>query len=213
MHKKSLKYQFPSVDQANEDGLLAIGGDLSAGRLLYAYNHGIFPWYDASQPILWWSPDPRMVLFPKKLKVSKSMKQLLKKETFKVTYNIAFKEVAANCATIKREDQDGTWITSEMQEAYSKLHTLGSVLSVEVWLEGGLVGGLYGVYLKEKKIFCGESMFSKVSNASKYGFIKLVEKLKEEGVKLIDCQVYTPHLESLGAEEISREEFLKFLKS
>lgn len=203
---------FPPVEQANEDGLLAIGGELSVKRLLDAYNHGIFPWYDDSQPVIWWSPDPRMVLFPEKLRISGSMRQLLKKEKFQVTFDENFESVINNCAKIKRDGQQGTWITGEMMDAYIELHSLGFARSVEVWQEDQLVGGLYGIYLKEKKIFCGESMFALVSNASKFGFIKMVEKLKLEGVKIIDCQVYTKHLESLGAEEISREEFIKYLK-
>lgn len=209
----STPYQnFPSVEFANPDGLLAMGGDLSVERLLDAYNHGIFPWYDASEPILWWSPDPRMVLFPEDLKVSKSMKQLLKKEAFRVTYNQDFLGVIESCAAIKRDGQNGTWITQEIKDAYLKLHYLGIVQSVEVWQEGQLVGGLYGIYLKDKKIFCGESMFAKVSNASKYGFITYVRKLRKAGVKLIDCQIYTDHLSSLGAVEIPRKEFLDYLK-
>lgn len=203
---------FPSVEEASEEGLLAVGGGLSPQRLLDAYSRGIFPWYDSSQPVLWWSPDPRMVLFPENLKISGSMKQLLKKEVFKVTFDKAFSEVVDHCANIKRDGQNGTWITPEMKQAYLQLHELGVARSVEVWQGEELVGGLYGIYLKEKKIFCGESMFAKVSNASKYGFIHLVQKLQEEDLKIIDCQIYTPHLESLGAEEISRTEFLKFLK-
>lgn len=203
---------FPSVEEASEEGLLAVGGGLSPQRLLDAYSRGIFPWYDSSQPVLWWSPDPRMVLFPENLKISGSMKQLLKKEVFKVTFDKAFSEVVDHCANIKRDGQNGTWITPEMKQAYLQLHELGVARSVEVWQGEELVGGLYGIYLKEKKIFCGESMFAKVSNASKYGFIHLVQKLQEEDLRIIDCQIYTPHLESLGAEEISRTEFLKFLK-
>ncbi|WP_261376886.1 leucyl/phenylalanyl-tRNA--protein transferase [Gillisia sp. Hel_I_86] len=189
-----------------------MGGDLSVERLLDAYNNGIFPWYDESEPILWWSPNPRMVLFPENLKVSKSMWQLLKKEAFQVTYNQDFIAVIENCAAIKRDGQNGTWITQEIKDAYLDLHHLGIVQSVEVWQKDELVGGLYGIYLKEKKIFCGESMFAKVSNASKYGFIKYVRKLKVEGVSLIDCQIYTEHLNSLGAAEIPRNEFLKYLE-
>jgi leucyl/phenylalanyl-tRNA--protein transferase len=207
------KYQkFPQIDMADEDGLLAIGGELSVERLIDAYNQGIFPWYDASQPVLWWSPDPRMVLFPEKLRVSKSMKKLFRDKTFEVTFNTDFKSVIENCANIWREGQDGTWITEEIQKAYLDLHRLGIAHSVEVWDGKKLVGGLYGIYLEDKKVFCGESMFATASNASKYGFIKLVEKLRAQGVKLIDCQIYTPHLESLGAEEISRKEFLEFLR-
>ena len=212
MNSSTPYQQFPPVENANPDGLLAIGGDLSVNRLLDAYNHGIFPWYDTSEPILWWSPDPRMVLFPEDLKVSKSMKQMLKKEVFQVTFNQDFAAVIEQCALIKRNGQNGTWITQEIKEAYLKLHHLGVVQSVEVWQNNELVGGLYGIYLKEKKMFCGESMFAKVSNASKYGFITYVRKLKAEGVCLIDCQIFTPHLESLGAGEISRKEFLDYLK-
>jgi len=200
------------VEFANPDGLLAMGGDLSVERLLDAYNHGIFPWYDASEPILWWSPDPRMVLFPENLKVSKSMRKLLKKEVFQVTYNRDFNGVIENCAVIKRAGQNGTWITQEIKDAYLKLHHMGIVQSVEVWQNSELVGGLYGIYLKEKNIFCGESMFAKVSNASKYGFITYVRKLKTEGVSLIDCQIYTEHLNSLGASEIPRKDFLTYLE-
>ncbi|GAA4273462.1 leucyl/phenylalanyl-tRNA--protein transferase [Aquimarina gracilis] len=204
--------QFPPADHADIDGLLAIGGDLSVNRLLEAYNNGVFPWYSSDQPILWFSPNPRMVLFPEELKISKSMRQLIRKEQFEVTFNKDFEKVIDNCATIKRTDQEGTWITNEMQMAYAELHKLGYVISVEVWEKEELVGGLYGVWLADKKVFCGESMFSRVSNASKYGFIKLVEWLIQKQVKLIDCQVYTEHLASLGAREIPREEFLKFLK-
>lgn len=203
---------FPPVNYADEQGLLAVGGELNVKSLIAAYSQGIFPWYDDSQPVLWWSPDPRMVLFPNRLKVSKSMKQLLKKDAFKITYNEDFARVLEHCANIVRPDQDGTWITEEIKAQYQKLHELNIAQSVEVWLDGKLVGGLYGIYLRDKKVFCGESMFAKVSNASKFGFIKLVEKLRKEGIKLIDCQIYTDHLASLGAEEIPRKEFLKFLK-
>ncbi len=203
---------FPPVSEANNDGLLAIGGDLSVPRLLEAYHHGIFPWYDEDQPILWFSPDPRMILFPNELKISKSMKQLLRRNTFSVTFNKDFENVIDNCASIDRVDQLGTWITPDMKKAYTTLHKMGYATSVEVWKDSELVGGLYGVWLKDKNVFCGESMFSKVSNASKYGFVKLVEFLKENEVKLIDCQVHTNHLESLGAKEIPRDDFMKFLK-
>ena len=202
---KELK--FPDVSQASTEGLLAIGGDLSPERLLLAYSSGIFPWYDNDQPILWWSPDPRFVLFPEKLKVSKSMKQLLKKEVFKVTYNSCFENVIRECSKIKRDGQQGTWITQEMVEAYTQLHKLGYATSIEVWKDNVLVGGLYGVDLGNG-IFCGESMFAKVSNASKYGFISFIINTN---FKLIDCQVYTEHLASFGAEEIDREVFLSYL--
>ena len=211
MPKNTSPYQFPDPNLANAEGLLAVGGDLHAERLILAYQNGIFPWYNPSEPILWWSPDPRMVLFPEKLKVSKSMKKLFKNETFRVTTNQNFEAVIQQCAVIPRARQDGTWITNEMIDAYLKLHKLGIAQSVEVWQEDKLVGGLYGIYLKEQKVFCGESMFTKVSNASKYGFIWWVKSLQEKGVRLVDCQIYTKHLASLGAEEISREAFLSYL--
>lgn len=204
--------QFPSTTLADTNGLLAIGGDLSVDRLLEAYHNGIFPWYDEDQPILWYSPDPRMVLFPSELRVSKSMRQLIRKNKFEVTFNKDFESVVQHCATIKRSEQEGTWITNDMQKAYKKLHELGYAISVEVWQESVLVGGLYGILLRDKKVFCGESMFSKTSNASKYGFITLVEWLIPKGIQLIDCQVYTDHLASLGAREITRAAFIKYLR-
>ena len=207
-----LNENFPPVDTATKDGILAIGGDLSVERLLLAYNNGIFPWYEKYEPIIWWSPDPRMVLFPEKLKVSRSMQRLFRKKAFDVTFNQAFESVIKNCANIKREGQGGTWITGEIIDAYTNLHKLGIAHSVEVWQSGKLVGGVYGILLQEKKMFCGESMFSKVSNASKYGFITLIERLKAIDVKLLDCQVHTNHLQSLGAEEIPRKEFLRYLE-
>ena len=200
---------FPPVNLASPEGILAFGGDLSIERLILAYKSGIFPWYNEGEPIIWYSPDLRMVLFPNRLKVSKSMRNLIRKETFKVTFNTCFKEVISNCKTIYRKEQGGTWITEEMQQAYLKLHELGIAKSVEVWLDNELVGGLYGIDLGT--VFCGESMFSKISNASKIAFIFLVEKLIKENYKLLDCQVYNRHLESLGAEEIKRKEFLKYL--
>lgn len=205
----SEKLIFPSVDLANSEGLLAVGGDLSSERLLLAYGNGIFPWYNEGDPILWWSPNPRMVLFPNELYVSKSMQKLLEKEAFRVTYNTCFGEVIRNCAKIKRLGQEGTWINSEIIQAYQILHEMGIAQSVEVWQDEALVGGLYGVWVG--KVFCGESMFSLVSNASKYGFITFVKTFSE--IKLIDCQVYSEHLASLGGREISRTEFLKILKN
>lgn len=199
--------EFPNVETATEDGLLAIGGDLSVERLLLAYKKGIFPWFEIDQPILWWSPDPRFVLYPDELKVSKSMRKLFRQNKFKVTYNQAFNEVIQQCALISRKDQEGTWITEHMMRAYSKLHELGFAQSVEVWESDQLVGGLYGIDLKNG-IFCGESMFAKVSNASKYGFISFIQQSK---YKLIDCQIHTEHLESLGAKNISRLKFIKLL--
>ncbi|MDX2305476.1 MAG: leucyl/phenylalanyl-tRNA--protein transferase [Microscillaceae bacterium] len=202
---------FPPVEMANEHGILAIGGDLSVSRLLLAYQSGIFPWFSPGEPILWWAPDPRFVLYPEKLYVSKSMRQLFKKQPFEVTLDQSFQKVIANCRQIPRKAQDGTWITEDMQEAYKDLHGLGYAHSVEVWQENELVGGLYGVSLG--RCFFGESMFAKVSNASKYGFIFLVEKLREYQFQLIDCQVYTDHLGSLGAELIPRTQFMEELES
>lgn len=204
---------FPNPEQATGDGLLAIGGKLSKEQLLLAYNSGIFPWFEDGQPVLWWSPDPRMVLFPEKFRVSKSLRKTLRSEKFKITWNKNFEDVISNCATVLRNGQAGTWITQEMQDAYIELHQAGHAVSVEVWEDNKLVGGLYGINLPHKKIFCGESMFSLVSDASKVAFYHLSEYLKSENYKLIDCQIYNPHLESLGAEEIPRQEFLKLLKA
>ncbi len=199
---------FPPVHLAQPDGLLAVGGDLSTQRLLLAYRNGIFPWYEGEY-ILWWCPDPRFILFPSELKVSKSMKQLFNKEQFIFTINKAFTDVIGNCKTISRREQESTWITNEVKDAFIHLHQLGFAHSAEVWLNDELVGGLYGVRLGN--IFFGESMFSKQSNASKYAFIKYVEYLKGENVVMIDCQVYTEHLESLGARMISRKEFIEIV--
>jgi leucyl/phenylalanyl-tRNA--protein transferase len=197
---------FPPVELAEPEGLLAIGGDLSPERLILAYRSGIFPWYEGKQ-ILWWSPDPRFVLFPNELQVSKSMKALIKKETFQFTTNKSFEQVINQCKKVKREGQRGTWITNDMLEAYQLLHQKGIAQSAEAWQEGELVGGLYGIRMG--KLFFGESMFSTSSNASKFAFIKYVEQLAAEGVVLIDCQVHTSHLESLGARMISRQRFLE----
>ncbi len=202
---------FPLVHEASADGLLAYGGDLSPERLLLAYQNGIFPWFEDRQPILWWSPNPRMVLYLEELIISKSMRNVINRKTFEITFNQNFREVISNCQNINREGQYGTWITNDMIEAYCKLHELGIAKSVEVWQEGVLVGGLYGVDLGH--IFCGESMFSKVSNASKTAFISLVAQLKNEGYRLLDCQVYNDHLASLGCREIQREVFLNILKA
>lgn len=199
---------FPPVAGAMEDGLLAIGGDLRTERLLLAYRKGIFPWYEGEIP-LWWSPDPRFVLFPDELKVSKSMQKLLAKEAFQFTVDAAFEQVIGHCRHIARRGQTGTWITDEVEKAYINLQRLGYAHSAEAWMNGRLVGGLYGVRLG--RIFFGESMFSLVSNASKFAFISYVRRLHEEEVQLIDCQVYTEHLESLGARMIPRDEFLLLL--
>ena len=200
---------FPNVSQTHSSGIIALGGDLSIERLQLAYKSGIFPWFEDGEPITWWSPNPRMVLFLDELIVSKSMRNILNRNSFKVTFNESFRAVISNCQKIKRDGQNGTWITNDMIEAYCKLHEVGVAKSVEVWLEGELVGGLYGVDLGH--VFCGESMFSKVSNASKSAFIALVRHLQKENYKLLDCQVYNEHLESLGCREIEREEFMKFL--
>ncbi len=203
------KLIFPPVTLADENGLLAVGGDLSPERLLLAYKSGIFPWFNPGEPIIWYSPDPRMILYPSQLKVSKSMRKILDNGNFKVTYNQNFKQVIANCKNIKRKDALGTWITDEMEQAYIQLHNLGIAKSVEVWQNNELIGGLYGIDLGT--VFCGESMFSKISNASKIAFYHLVQKLEVENYKLIDCQVYNPFLASLGAVEIERDVFIKLL--
>ncbi len=200
---------FPPVELAEPDGLLAMGGDLSTERLLLAYRNGIFPWYEGEIP-LWWCPNPRFVLFPAEMKVSKSMQQLLKKNIFSFSINKDFRSVIESCKSVKRKGQPGTWITEEVEKAFANLHEKGYAHSAEVWLDGELVGGLYG--LRMGKIFFGESMFSKASNASKYAFIKYIQHLQSEGVQLVDCQVYTQHLESLGARMIERSQFIKLLK-
>lgn len=201
---------FPPAEQANRDGLLAAGGDLSTERLILAYQQGIFPWFNKDSLILWWCPDPRMVLFPEELKVSRSMKKVLHSGRFTLSRNCHFENVLRHCAAMPRKGQTGTWITEEMQRAYLKLHELGLAKSYEVWEGKNLVGGLYGLDLGH--IFCGESMFFRVSNASKFAFIHLASDLKTQGYRLIDCQVYNPHLASLGAREIPRKEFLGYLK-
>jgi leucyl/phenylalanyl-tRNA--protein transferase len=200
--------RFPPAEMADADGLLAVGGDLSRERLLHAYRSGIFPWYE-NKYILWWCPDPRFVLFPQELKISSSMKQLLKKQIFEFSVNRDFNAVIGQCKSISRRGQDGTWITEEMRNAYNDLYRAGYAHSAEVRLNGELVGGLYGIRIG--KMFYGESMFSSYSNASKYAFIKYVEQLKAEGVELIDCQVYTAHLETLGARMIQRSQFLQLV--
>lgn len=210
MYRVTDELYFPPIETASPEGILAFGGDLSAERLLLAYRSGIFPWFEAGEPILWWSPNPRMVLFLDELKVSKSMRNILNRETFKVTFNQNFKAVISNCQNVKRDGQNGTWITNDMIEAYCKLHELGIAKSVEVWQDNTLVGGLYGIDLGH--VFCGESMFSLVSNASKVGFINLVNQLKSENYELLDCQVYNEHLESLGCREINRDDFIKIIK-
>lgn len=199
--------EFPPHECTSKEGVIALGGDLTIKRLVYAYQKGIFPWFNEGEPIVWYSPEERMVLFPNELKVSKSMKQILRKQDFTITENQDFVEVIQNCKQIYRKDQDGTWITDNMKQAYIQLHKKGLAKSIEVWKNEELVGGLYGVDLGNG-VFCGESMFSKVSNMSKVAFIHLVQHC---GYTLIDCQVHNDHLASLGAREIPREEFLTFL--
>lgn len=199
---------FPDPELAEDDGLLAVEGDLSPERLLLAYSNGIFPWYSDDTPILWYSPHERFVLFPAELKISKSMRQVLNSGRFTVTRNQDFAGVIRACAAAPRQGQEGTWITAEMQEAYIRLHHLGHAHSYEVWENGNLVGGLYGVAVGH--VFCGESMFSKVSNASKTALIRVC---KSGLYSLIDCQVHTDHLTSMGARDISRDEYTGILKS
>jgi leucyl/phenylalanyl-tRNA--protein transferase len=202
--------EMPSPEKASAEGLVAVGGDLSAEMLVNAYSKGLFPWFSEDSEILWWSPDPRMVLFVDDLKVHKSMRTLLRKETFSITYNLDFESVIKACKEVKRKNQNETWITSNMLKAYLSLHKSGLAHSVEVWKDHQLVGGLY--YVRIGKMVFGESMFSSLDNASKIGFIHWVNRLKMEGVSVIDCQVYTGHLASLGAVEIPRADFLKIVR-
>ncbi len=200
---------FPPVEQALSDGLLAMGGDVSPGRLLLAYRQGIFPWYEGETP-LWWSPDPRFVLFPENLRIHKSMRSLLHEPPFDFTINQAFDRVVQACAATPRAGQDGTWITPALFKGLQQLHKQGYAHSAEAWQGERLVGGLYGVRMGQ--LFFGESMFSAVSNASKFAFIRYVQHLQGEGLYMIDCQVHTPHLESLGAGMIPRIQFLEILE-
>lgn len=197
---------FPDPELADEDGLLAVGGDLSTERLLLAYQNGIFPWYSDDTPILWYSPHERFVLFPDELKVSSSMRRVLNANRFKVTFDICFADVIEACSTVERKDQDGTWITDDMKAAYIQLHHEGHAHSIEIWQGDELVGGMYGVAVGD--VFCGESMFSKVSNASKTAVITLCQNGK---YKLLDCQVHSDHMESMGARMISRKEYMTML--
>lgn len=210
LHILNNELWFPASDETTEDGLLAIGGDLSQERLLLGYKKGIFPWYEGNTP-LWWCPDPRFILFPDELRVSKSMQMLLKQNAFHFTINQAFEQVIYHCKNVSRSGQNGTWITDEVEKAYINLHKAGYAISAETWINNELAGGLYGIKLG--KVFFGESMFNKYSNASKYAFIKLVDHLKVDDIQLIDCQVYTEHLASLGARMISKKDFLSSLAS
>lgn len=207
---KSMLY-FPPVEKAHSSGIIAFGGDLSVERLILAYQSGIFPWYDDSEPITWWCPEHRMVVIPQEYKPSKSTRNIINRGIFTVTMNQNFEGVIKNCQTITRNDQQGTWINNDIVKAYTKLHKIGLAKSVEVWQDDKLVGGLYGVDLGNG-IFCGESMFSKVSNASKVAFAWLNTYLRENNYLLLDCQLYNDHLASLGAFEIDRKVFMQILK-
>lgn len=210
MDKNKFINDFPDVNTAHESGVLAIGGDLSTERLLSAYQNGIFPWFNQGDPITWYAPKKRMVLFPRDFKPSKSLQKTIAKKTFAVTFNTDFREVISNCKTIKRAGQHGTWISAEMLEAYCKLNDLGIAKSVAVWQNNQLVGGLYGIDLGH--VFCGESMFAKTTDASKVAFCFLVDYLKSNNYQLLDCQVHNKHLNSLGCVEIDRDLFMNILK-
>jgi leucyl/phenylalanyl-tRNA--protein transferase len=199
--------EFPGYDCTSKEGIIALGGDLSAERLTHAYKNGIFPWFSDNDPIVWYCPFERMVLFPAEIKISKSMQKIINKNEFTITENTAFEAVIYNCKNIDRNDGFGTWITNDMEQAYINLHKKGIAKSIEVWFKDELVGGLYGIEINH--IFCGESMFSKVSNASKLAFMHLA---KNKNYKLIDCQIHNEHLASLGAREIDRGLFLSILK-
>lgn len=201
------KIEFPSYDAITKEGIIALGGDLSSQRLIYAYQKGIFPWFSEGDPIVWYCPKKRMLLFPDELKISKSMGKIIDKNEFQITENKAFEQVIHYCKNIQRKDALGTWITDEMEFAYIELYNKGVAKSIEVWKENELIGGLYGIEMNQ--IFCGESMFSKVSNASKLAFIHLA---RNKNYKIIDCQVYNNHLASLGAKEVERNVFLKLLE-
>lgn len=210
------EHQFPPIELASKEGILAIGGDLHPNRLLTAYKHGIFPWNNEGEPIVWYSPDPRMVLYPKDVYISKTMRKIIRDQLFTVTFNQNFKQVIRHCKTVQREGQEGTWLTDDLEKSMIQLHKKGIAKSIEVWqhfdstqCDRKLVGGLYGLDLGS--IFCGDSMFSSVSNASKFAFIYLAQKLEKEKYSIIDCQAYNEHLASLGAVEISRNEFKKYL--
>lgn len=209
MYFLSSELYFPPVSQASPEGILAVGGDLSTDRLLLAYKNGIFPWFDDNDPILWWAPQKRMVVSPKTYKISKSLRNIINQKKFKVTFNKCFKAVILHCQNIKRKGQEGTWISDEIIVQYCKLHELGKAKSVEVWYNNELVGGLYGIDLGT--VFCGESMFSIVSNASKIAFVSLINYLNENQYVLLDCQVHNHYLEQLGAFEIDRAEFMEVL--
>jgi len=203
--------EFPPPRLADPTGLLAVGGDLTVGRLVNAYSSGIFPWFSEGEPLLWWSPDPRLVLYPAALKISKSLRRAINRRLFNIRFDTAFREVITTCATVKRKGDEGTWITGDMIEAYCALHDVGLAHSVEAWAGGELAGGLYGVAIGQ--CFSGESMFTEISNAAKIALVYLVKFLESNHFKLIDCQMTTPNLVRFGAEEIPRRRFLSELKS
>ena len=209
MHELGNDYKFPSPKLATSEGIVAVGGDLNPLRVLEAYKNGIFPWFNDDENLIWWSPDPRMVLFPEKIKLSKSFKSFLKKKEYRVSFNENFENVIESCSNIKRVGQKGTWITSGLKKSFNKLHEMGHAHSVEVWYQNVIIGGLYGLDLGN--VFCGESMFSTKPNASKVALYFLCQELKSNNYKFIDCQVPSEHLRSLGAEEISRDSFLEKL--
>ena len=204
------QFAFPPLSAASEDGLLLIGGSVTPARVLEAYHKGIFPWYNKDEPPMWWSPDPRFVLFPEELHLSRSMQKTLRKGAFEFRVDTAFEDVIQACATVARKGQQGTWITPEMKAVYTELYHSGWAHSAEAWKDEKLVGGMYGVQIG--KVFFGESMFSKETDASKFAFIRFVQQLQKNGVELIDCQVYTTHVESLGARLIPRIYFVHLLK-
>lgn len=211
MYLLNERLEFPHPDYAREeDGLLAVGGDLGIKRLILAYCNGIFPWYSEGDPIFWWSPDPRFVLFPEKLHVPRRLERTVRKGVFEITFDKAFDRVIYNCSAVRRDMGKDTWITDEMIKAYSELYRAGFAMSAEAWQDGELAGGLYGVVIG--RVFCGESMFTRVSDASKVAFVSLVRQLKVWGFRLVDCQMRTEHLRRFGAEEISRKEFLVLLE-
>ncbi len=211
MYFLSSDLYFPNVEHASAEGILAFGGDLSPERLLFAYKNGIFPWFNNNEPILWWAPPMRMVVAPFEYKVSKSLRNIINRNVFAVTFNQDFSAVIRNCQKTNRKDQNGTWISEDIIKSFTKLHEMGFAKSVEVWQDNVLVGGLYGLDLGN--VFCGESMFSLVSNSSKVAFVKLIEKLKNENYLLLDCQIHNEHLQKLGAFEISRSSFMRILNS
>ena len=210
LFRLSDKLDFPHASFARDDGLLCIGGDLSYQRLILAYKNGIFPWFAENEPLLWWSPDPRLVLFPENLHISKSLKKKINKKLFDIKFNSAFEQTIRSCALLRRNKEEGTWIVPEMVQAYTKLHELGYAHSIEAWQDNKLVGGLYGISIGGS--FFGESMFSFVNDASKIALVALVHQLKKSRFDLIDCQVTTQHLLDMGAVEIPRSIFLNILK-